>query len=81
MDELEGTFRMFLPAEGEIVDVTFNGKRGNPRINFDTTIGASPNLLITLPSESVKPIDDRYFEHGNVKTQEIILTKDLSLEA
>jgi hypothetical protein len=81
VDELGGTFRMFLPTEGEIVDVTFNGKRGNPGIDFDSAIGASPNLLITLPSDSVKPIDERYFENGSVKTQEIILTKSLSLEA
>jgi hypothetical protein len=72
---------MYLPAEFEIHDVTFNGKRGNPDISFDSTIGASPNLLITLPSDSIKPIDDRYFENGSVNTQEIILTKDLSLEA
>jgi hypothetical protein len=69
---------MYLPIDQGNSDVSFGNERGNPEINFDSSIGAEPNILINLSNDDAKSIDDRFFEKSRIKTQEIILTKNLT---
>jgi hypothetical protein len=79
-DKVGGEFQMYLQSQKGNVDVTINGTRGNPIIQFDSSIGANPNILIELTSNDVEPIDMKYFTRSTVKMQEIILVKDLELD-
>jgi hypothetical protein len=79
-DKVSGEFQMYLQSQKGNVDVTINGTRGNPTIQFDSSIGANPNILIELTSNDVEPVDMKYFTRSPVKMQEIILTKDLELD-
>jgi hypothetical protein len=58
--------------------VSFNGNYGNPAIEFDSSIGANPNILIQLSTSNAAPVDSQYFQESSVKDQEITLTRDLS---
>ena len=69
---------MNLPSNGGIADASFNGNYGNPVIQFDSSIGANPNVLITLSTSVAAASDDKYFVTESVKMQEIVLTKDLT---
>jgi hypothetical protein len=79
-DRVGGDIQMYLQSQKGNVDVTINGTRGNPTIQFDSSIGANPNILIELTSNDVEPVDMKYFTRSPVKMQEIILTKDLELD-
>jgi hypothetical protein len=78
IDEVGGEMYMYLPIDKGNSDVSFGKERGNPEINFDSSIGANPNILINLSQEDAKTIDDRFFEKSRVKSQEITLTRNLS---
>ncbi len=69
---------MYLPSSSGNTDATFNGKYGNPTIQFDSSIGANPNVLITLSTSVATAIDSKYFATESVKMQEIVLTQDLT---
>ena len=81
---------MFNPsASKSSFEVTFNGTYGNPAIQFDSSINATPNVLVHLSLANAQPIDEKYFENQISKTttstsapitsaQELLLTEDLS---
>jgi hypothetical protein len=77
-DQIGGDVNFFLPSVKGFADVTFNGVRGNPIIQFDASIGAIPNVVITLTSVDAQPVDTAFFEKSAVKVQELILVKDLT---
>jgi hypothetical protein len=77
-DQIGGDVNFFLPSVKGFADVTFNGVRGNPIIQFDSSIGANPNILITLTNVEAQPVDTVFFEKAAVKVQELILVKDLT---
>ena len=79
-DKVGGEFQMYLQSQKGNVDVTINGTRGNPVIQFDSSIGANPNILIELTSNDAEPIDMKYFTRATVKMQEIILTRNLDFD-
>lgn len=72
-------------------EVAFNGTYGNPVIQFDASINATPNVLVYLSIANAQPIDEKYFKNRTLRTasntipstlipsaQELILTEDLS---
>jgi hypothetical protein len=59
------------------VDVDFPGY-GNPPVQFDSSIGAEPNVLVNLSPSNARPVDTKYFQDENVTIQELILTKALT---
>lgn len=69
---------MYIPSNLGTNVASFDGQYGNPRINFDSSIGASPNVLLNLLSTDATYSDSRYFAAETVKQQEIVLTKDLT---
>jgi hypothetical protein len=71
---------MTLPSSNAVASVYINGTFGNPKIQFDPTVGASPNILITLTNLDASPHDSKYFSKSKVKTQEIELIQDLHAE-
>ena len=77
-DQIGGDVNFFLPSVKGFADVTFHGVRGNPIIQFDASIGANPNILITLTNEEAQPVDTVFFEKSAVKVQELILVKALT---
>ena len=77
-DKIGGYVLMYLPSISTYADASFNGEYGNPTIQFDSSIGANPNVLITLSPSVATAIDNKYFTAESVKTQEIVLTKDLT---
>jgi hypothetical protein len=72
---------LHLPSGTDVADASFNGEYGNPTIQFDSSIGVNPNVLITLSTSDATAIDSQYFATESVKMQEIVLTKDLNLSA
>lgn len=71
------------------LEVAFNGTYGNPMIQFDSSINATPNVLVSLSLANAKPVDERYFKNQVLRTsptssipvtsiQELILTESLS---
>ena len=78
MDELGGSLYMYLEEAQGNAPASFNGNYGNPRIQFDASIGADPNVLIQLSTSNTAPVDSQYFQKSTVKIQEITLTRDLS---
>lgn len=79
LNYIGGNIFLTHPDRG-VTEVSFNGVYGNPPINFDPSIGASPNVLITsLSTSNAQPIDSQYFQDSaNFPVQELILTQDLS---
>jgi hypothetical protein len=77
-DSLGGGIYMYLTAAQGNAAVSFNGNYGNPAIQFDSSIGANPNILIQLSTSNAVPVDSQYFQKSSVKDQEITLTRDLS---
>ncbi len=69
---------MYLPSSTDHEAASFNGEDGNPTIQFDASIGANPNVLITLTASAATARDSKYFATESVKMQEIVLTKDLT---
>jgi hypothetical protein len=69
---------MYLPSNSGNTDASFNGEYGNPIIQFDSSIDANPNVLITLSTSVATAIDSKYFGKETVKIQEIVLTEDLT---
>jgi hypothetical protein len=78
MDRIGGDMYMYSPVDKGNSDISFNGKNGNPEIQFDFENGATPNILIDLSSDDAKTVDDRFFENSRIPNQEIILTRHLS---
>jgi hypothetical protein len=78
-DKVGGEFYLNIPNSTSVASVYINGVFGNPTIQFDSTIGADPNILIDLSLADVTPYDSKYFVKSVVKVQEIRLTRDLSL--
>ena len=78
MDALGGSVYMYLTAAQGNAAASFNGNYGNPGIQFDSSIGANPNILIQLSTSSAVPVDSQYFQKASIKEQELILTRDLS---
>jgi hypothetical protein len=69
--------------------VAFNGTYGNPGIQFDSSLNATPNVLVNLSLANAQPIDVKYFKNQVWQTtpststpipsvQELILTENLS---
>jgi hypothetical protein len=54
--------------------VIFNGKGGNPPINFDAEF---PEIMLTLGSDEVVPVDTQFYQ-GEVPIQELIVKSPLS---
>jgi hypothetical protein len=79
-DKLGGEFYLTLPSTNGVASVYINGTLGNPTIQFDSSIGANPNILITLSNLDASPHDSKFFAKAAVTTQEIELSKDLSDE-
>jgi hypothetical protein len=77
-DSLGGGIYMYLTAAQGNAAVSFNGNYGNPAIQFDSSIGANPNIVIQLSTSNAVPVDSQYFQKSSVKDQEIMLTRDLS---
>ena len=77
-DRLGGYVLLYLPSGTELADASFNGEYGNPTIQFDSSIGVNPNVLLTLSTTDATAIDSKYFATESVKMQEIVLTKDLT---
>jgi hypothetical protein len=77
-DKIGGNVNMYLPSAGGNTDASFNGNYGNPTIQFDSSIGANPNVVITLSTSVAAAVDNKYFTTETVKTQEIVLTQDLT---
>ena len=69
---------LYLPSSTDHEAASFNGEDGNPTIQFDASIGANPNVLITLTASAATARDSKYFATESVKMQEIVLTKDLN---
>jgi hypothetical protein len=80
-DKIGGEFFLYLPSAKGYASVMINGVQGNPTIQFDSSIGASPNIVIDLDPSEVTPRDTKYFTKASIKVQEIELTKDLSAKA
>jgi hypothetical protein len=78
-DKIGGEFYLNLPGSTAVASVHINGVFGNPTIQFDSSIGADPNILINLSQADVTPYDSKYFVKSVVKVQEIQLIRDLSL--
>jgi hypothetical protein len=78
IDKMGGSVYMYLEAAQGNAAASFNGNYGNPLIDFDSSIGASPNILIQLSTSNAVPVDSQYFQKSSVKDQEITLTRDLS---
>lgn len=78
MDAVGGSIYMYLPEAQNNALASFNGKYGNPVIQFDASIGVSPNVLIQLSTSNAAPVDSQYFQKSSVKDQELTLTRDLS---
>jgi hypothetical protein len=76
-DRVGGYVLLYLPNSTDIKDASFNGEYGNPTIQFDSSIGVNPNVLITLSASVASARDSKYFETEDVKMQEIVLTKDV----
>ena len=79
-DKVGGEFYLNKPNTTAVASVTINGVFGNPTIQFDSLIGADPNILINLSLGDATPHDSKYFAKSNVKVQEIQLTRDLSAD-
>ncbi|KAI2490759.1 Protein of unknown function (DUF1501) [Fragilaria crotonensis] len=77
-DKIGGNVNMYLPSAGGNTDASFNGNYGNPTIQFDSSIGANPNVVITLSTSVAAASDNKYFSTESVKMQEIVLTQDLT---
>ena len=77
INRIGGNVFLYFPSVGDL-DTAYNGQYGNPVINFDSTIGAVPNVLLNLTMADATPIDSRYFSKEAVTVQEIVLTKTLS---
>jgi hypothetical protein len=89
-DMLGAPLLMFNPsASKSSFEVAFNGTYGNPAIQFDSSVNATPNVLVHLSLANAQPIDEKYFENQISKTttstsapitsaQELLLTEDLS---
>ncbi|KAI2497377.1 Protein of unknown function (DUF1501) [Fragilaria crotonensis] len=60
-DIIGGNVYMYLPSAGGNTDASFNGNYGNPTIQFDSSIGANPNVVITLSTSVAAAIDNKYF--------------------
>ena len=78
-DKVGGEFYLNIPNSTAVAGVYINGVAGNPIIQFDSSIGADPNILIDLSLADATPYDSKYFVKSAVKVQEIQLTRDLSL--
>jgi hypothetical protein len=76
-DRVGGYVLLYLPNSTDIKDASFNGEYGNPTIQFDSSIGVNPNVLITLSASVATARDSKYFETEDVKMQEIVLTEDV----
>jgi hypothetical protein len=79
-DKIGGEFYLYKPNSTDVASVFINGVFGNPTIQFDSSIGADPNILINLTLDDAMPYDSRYFVKSSVKVQEIQLKRDLSAE-
>jgi hypothetical protein len=77
-DKVGGEFQMYLQSQKGNIDVTINGIRGNPIIQFDASIDANPNMLLELKTSDVEPMDVKYFTRSAMNAQEIFLTRDLT---
>jgi hypothetical protein len=92
IDWLGGRVSLFPPGGATAsLEVAFNGTYGNPAIQFDSSINATPNALVTLSLANAKPIDEQYFNNQVLQNsptssipvtsiQELILTETLSDE-
>ena len=90
VDMLGGRVNLFPPGRTTgSLEVVFNGTYGNPEIQFDSSINATPNVLVNLSLANAKPIDEKYFMNQVLQTsptssipvtsiQELILTETLS---
>ena len=87
MDVLGGQLFMFNRATGtSSAEVAFNGTYGNPGIQFDSSLNATPNVLVNLTPQNAQFIDEKYFRNLRTPTtnhpipsgQELILTDNLS---
>jgi hypothetical protein len=65
-------------SDSDYAGASFNGDDGNPTIQFDSSIGAKPNVLITLSASVATAVNSKYFATENVKMQEIVLTRDIT---
>ncbi len=88
MDNLGGRVNLF-GIRTTSLEVVFNGTYGNPAIQFDSSINATPNVLVNLSLANAKPVDERFFKNQvlrtsyttttpSTSTQELILTENLS---
>jgi hypothetical protein len=91
-DSLGARFQLYNPtARINWYEVAFNGTYGNPAIQFDSSMNATPNVLVNLSPAIAQPIDEKYFKNRFTRTtskaipstpipsvQELILTEDLS---
>ena len=87
---LGARFLLYHPTGGTTAyEVAFNGTYGNPAIRFDSSLNATPNVLVNLTPENAQPIDEKYFKNLRFQTtpstntpipsaQELILTEDLT---
>jgi hypothetical protein len=78
MDEIGGAMRLSTPGDKGHTVVSFGDGHGNPEISFDSSLGANPSILINLLDTDAASIDERFFLNSRLKTQEIILTRNLS---
>ena len=71
------------------LEAAFNGTNGNPAIQFDWSINATPNVLVNLSLANARPVDEMFFKNQVLQTsptsstpitsiQELILTENLS---
>jgi hypothetical protein len=65
LNYIGGNIHLTHPDRGS-VEVAFNCVYGNPQVNFDSAIGANPNVLINLSTSDAQPIDTQYFQGSRI---------------
>jgi hypothetical protein len=66
------------PPLSGVAELAFNGKYGNPAIQFDASLNITPGIVVNLSPINAKPIGLKYFQKETVKEQLLILTQNLT---